>query len=52
MMADTEVTYDFLLDQLERYDQKPTRLATALKVHRTTLRQKMSRLGISEESVP
>ena len=52
-------TYEELLDQLERsllgrllprYENKPTRLATALKLHRSTLRQKMQRLGLSEES--
>lgn len=59
LTTDPEATYDFLLDHLERslldqllprYDQKPTRLATALKVHRTTLRQKMARLGITEDA--
>ncbi len=47
--------YDTLLDQLEsimlghllgRHDQRPTRLAAALRIHRATLRQKLRRLGI------
>ena len=55
LASDSDFTYDLLLEILEknllqqllpRYDHKPTRLATALKVHRTTLRQKMLRLGL------
>lgn len=38
-----------LLLLLPRYDGKPTRLATALQLHRSTLRQKMIRLGLSGE---
>ncbi|MFZ9937320.1 MAG: sigma-54-dependent transcriptional regulator [Luteolibacter sp.] len=47
--------YDTLLDQIEsimlrhlldRHDQRPTRLAGALHLHRATLRQKLRRLGI------
>jgi DNA-binding NtrC family response regulator len=52
--TDEPPTYDSLLDELERillrdllarFDDRPTRLATALKVHRATLRQKLRRLG-------
>lgn len=47
--------YDDLMDELEkhllsellpRFEHKPTRLAAALKIHRTTLRQKMARLDM------
>jgi len=55
LAAHQEVTYDELLQALEaqllsflmqRYDQKPTRLAAALNLHRGTLRQKLQRLGL------
>ena len=55
LASDPDATYDSLMEFLEknllqqllpRYGNKPTRLATALKVHRTTLRQKMARLGM------
>lgn len=51
--------YDALLDQmevamlrylLERFDQRPTRLAAALRMNRATLRQKLRRAGLSAES--
>ena len=49
--------YDQLLDQLEgmvlqhllsRFEDKPTYLANALRMNRTTLRQKLRRLGLVE----
>ena len=55
LASDPDPTYDSLMEFLEknllqqllpRYGNKPTRLAAALKVHRTTLRQKMARLGM------
>jgi DNA-binding NtrC family response regulator len=51
--------YDALMDQVEksmlghllkRFDQRPTRLATALGMNRATLRQKLRRAGLSSES--
>jgi DNA-binding NtrC family response regulator len=56
---ESEWQYDALLDQmegvmlrhlLERFDQRPTRLATALRMNRATLRQKLRRAGLSAES--
>jgi DNA-binding NtrC family response regulator len=50
--------YDALLEQIEsimlrhlldRHDQRPTRLAAALRIHRATLRQKLRRLGLQGE---
>ena len=50
--------YEILLEQiessmlrhlLERHDQRPTRLAAALRIHRATLRQKLRRLGLQGE---
>ena len=55
LASDPDTTYDSLVEFLEknllqqllpRYGNKPTRLANAHKVHRTTLRQKMARLGM------
>ena len=49
-----EPTYDQLLQRLEsellshlmaHFEEKPTRLAEALKIHRGTLRQKLQRVG-------
>ncbi|MDP3848979.1 MAG: response regulator [Luteolibacter sp.] len=34
---------------LERHDQKPTRLAAALRIHRATLRQKLRRFGLQRD---
>jgi DNA-binding protein Fis len=51
-------TYDALLEQveaimlghlLERHDQRPTRLASALRIHRATLRQKLRRSGLQRD---
>ena len=51
-----ELSYDMVLDQLEamalqhlldRHDGKPTHLANALRMNRTTLRQKLRRLGLA-----
>jgi DNA-binding NtrC family response regulator len=53
-----ELTYDGLLQPIERalleallprYAHKPSRMAVALKMHRTTLRQKLARLGMKDE---
>jgi DNA-binding protein Fis len=35
---------------LDRFDQRPTRLAAALRMNRATLRQKLRRAGLSTES--
>jgi DNA-binding NtrC family response regulator len=57
-MEEETRNYDQLLDSLEalllqhllqRHDEKPTYLASALRMNRTTLRQKMRRLGIVGE---
>ncbi len=51
-------TYDALSEEVEaiilrhllaRHDQRPTRLATALRIHRATLRQKLRRSGIQRD---
>ena len=51
--------YDTLLEQIEasmlrhlldRFENRPTRLATALRMNRATLRQKLRRSGISGDS--
>lgn len=51
-------TYDALLEEveaimlrhlLERHDQRPTRLAAALRIHRATLRQKLRRSGLQRD---
>jgi DNA-binding NtrC family response regulator len=56
---ESEWQYDALLDQMEvamlrhlldRFDQRPTRLAAALRMNRATLRQKLRRAGLSAES--
>jgi DNA-binding NtrC family response regulator len=48
-------TYDDLLESVEaiilrhllvKHEQRPTRLASALRIHRATLRQKLRRLGL------
>lgn len=50
--------YDALLEQieavmlrhlLERHDNRPTRLASALRMHRATLRQKLRRSGLQRD---
>ncbi len=55
---DNQPGYDALLEQiegvmlrhlLERHDNRPTRLAAALRMHRATLRQKLRRLGLQGE---
>jgi DNA-binding NtrC family response regulator len=55
---DIQPGYDALLEQieglmlrhlLERHDNRPTRLATALRMHRATLRQKLRRSGLQGE---
>lgn len=54
-----EPSYDHLLQRLEtellkylmaRFDEKPTRLAAALNIHRGTLRQKLQRTGLQRSS--
>jgi DNA-binding NtrC family response regulator len=51
-------TYDELLEDIEtlmlrhlllKHDQRPTRLATALRIHRATLRQKLRRSGLQRD---
>lgn len=37
---------------LERHDNRPTRVAAALRMHRATLRQKLRRLGLQGEETP
>ena len=53
LQTSEEVTYDKLLQRLEKellqhlmqhFQEKPTRLAEALKIHRGTLRQKLQRI--------
>lgn len=55
LAASREPSYDELLQRLEtellkfllqRFEHKPTRLATAMQLHRGTLRQKLQRCGI------
>jgi DNA-binding NtrC family response regulator len=56
----TAPAYDALLDEIEammlshlldRHEQRPTRLASAHRIHRATLRQKLRRMGLrSDES--
>ena len=55
MAASEEVPYEDLLQRLEtkllqylmeRFEQKPTRLAAAMSLHRGTLRQKLQRCGL------
>ena len=36
---------------LERYENRPTRLAAALRIHRATLRQKLRRIGLQRDDV-
>jgi DNA-binding protein Fis len=54
-----DLSYDTLLDQLEavlmqhlldRHQGKPTHLANAMRMNRTTLRQKLRRLGIADSA--
>lgn len=56
--AESQPSYDALLEQiegvilrhlLERHDNRPTRLATALCMHRATLRQKLRRSGLQRD---
>jgi DNA-binding NtrC family response regulator len=51
--------YDSLLEKIEaaalghlmkRFENKPTRLATAMRLNRATLRQKLRRAGITGET--
>jgi DNA-binding NtrC family response regulator len=55
---DSQPNYDTLLEQLEgvmlrhlleRHDNRPTRLASALRMHRATLRQKLRRSGLHRD---
>jgi DNA-binding NtrC family response regulator len=55
---DSQPNYDALLEQiegvmlrhlLERHDNRPTRLASALRMHRATLRQKLRRSGLQRD---
>jgi DNA-binding NtrC family response regulator len=55
---DSLPTYDALLEQietvmlrhlLEHHDNRPTRLASALRMHRATLRQKLRRSGLQRD---
>jgi DNA-binding NtrC family response regulator len=55
---ENQPSYDMLLEQieslmlrhlLERHDNRPTRLAAALRIHRATLRQKLRRLGLQSD---
>jgi DNA-binding NtrC family response regulator len=57
VVPEEEWKYDDLLDRiessmlgklLEKFDNRPTRLAQALRMNRATLRQKLRRLGIRE----
>jgi DNA-binding NtrC family response regulator len=57
LSADETWHYDTLLDQVEaamlrhllaRFDNRPTRLAAALRMNRATLRQKLRRAGLSD----
>jgi DNA-binding NtrC family response regulator len=59
MTDEAEWQYDALMDQveesmlrhlLERFDQRPTRLAAALRMNRATLRQKLRRSGLSADA--
>lgn len=59
MTPEANWQYDDLLERiesamlshlLERFENKPTRLATALRMNRATLRQKLRRAGLSGES--
>ena len=56
--SETPPAYDDLLDKMEgvvlhhlmaRFDQKPTHLASALRIHRATLRQKLRRAGLRRD---
>ncbi len=56
--VDEPASYDALLDQIEavmlrhllnRFENKPTHLATALRMNRATLRQKLRRAGLQRE---
>jgi DNA-binding NtrC family response regulator len=60
MPAGERPNYDAMLDQiesvmlrylLERHDNRPTRLAAALGLHRATLRQKLRRFGLQRDDV-
>lgn len=55
---DERSDYDALLDRiesvmlrhlLERHENRPTRLAAALRMHRATLRQKLRRIGLQRD---
>lgn len=55
---DARPDYEKLMDQLEavvlrhlmvRHDQRPTHLATSLRIHRATLRQKLRRAGLQRD---
>jgi two-component system nitrogen regulation response regulator GlnG/two-component system response regulator AtoC len=59
LTEESEWQYDALLDQMEvamlshllgRFDQRPTRLAAALRMNRATLRQKLRRAGLSSDA--
>jgi two-component system nitrogen regulation response regulator GlnG/two-component system response regulator AtoC len=59
MTPEANWQYDDLLDKVEtsmlghlldRFENRPTRLATALRLNRATLRQKLRRAGLSGDS--
>jgi two-component system nitrogen regulation response regulator GlnG/two-component system response regulator AtoC len=59
MTPEANWQYDDLLERiesamlkhlLERFENRPTRLATALRLNRATLRQKLRRAGLSGDS--
>jgi two-component system response regulator PilR (NtrC family) len=58
--GDKQPSYDSLLEQieavmlrhlLERHENRPTRLAAALHMHRATLRQKLRRSGLQRDEI-
>jgi two-component system nitrogen regulation response regulator GlnG/two-component system response regulator AtoC len=56
--GDNQPSYDSLLEEiervmlghlLERHENRPTRVAAALQMHRATLRQKLRRSGLQRD---
>ena len=59
LISENEWHYDGLLDRIEgavlghlmkRFENRPTRLAAAMRLNRATLRQKLRRVGISGDA--
>lgn len=60
LAEDEQPDYELLLERietvmlrhlLERHENRPTRLAAALRIHRATLRQKLRRVGLQRDEV-